>query len=82
MALCLVDTGSGLLVASPQPADLSQCAIVALNGADVGLLSFNALFAMPTTSALQAAFMAGISAPLTCYLVAHFVGLLVHFFKD
>lgn len=37
--------------------------------------------AQPDTGALQAAFVFGFSTPLTVWLVAYLVGLLVHFWR-
>lgn len=39
------------------------------------------LLAQPETGEIQAAFVTGFSLPVLCYLVAHGVGLIVHFFN-
>lgn len=38
--------------------------------------------AQPGTGEIEAAFALGFSTPLTCYLVAYFVGLLVNFWRN
>lgn len=38
--------------------------------------------AQPDTGELQAAFVLGFSTPLTLFLVAYFVGLLVNFWRN
>ncbi len=81
MGVCVqqVLTSAGVVVQpmAPQPANIADCGMYIQSGAEATLA---ALFVVPEPGTLQAAFSFGLSAPLTLYLVAYCVGLLVHFF--